>query len=59
MRTLDNANIKYLYELSKINDNGRDPYEQFKQSLLEQGFSEIDACHETALYMNMICDMMD
>lgn len=53
------ANTKYLYDLSTLYESGVDPYEELYQSLLAQGFSEIDAAHETALYMNMICDMMD
>lgn len=53
------ANLKYLYDLSMLYESGVDPYEQFYQSLLAQGLSELDACHETALFMNMVCDMMD
>ncbi|MNE73284.1 hypothetical protein D3C80_1692850 [compost metagenome] len=53
------ANLKYLYDLSMQHKAGRDPYEELYQSLLAQGLSEFDASHETALFMNMICDMMD
>ncbi|GGF86681.1 hypothetical protein [Paenibacillus aceti] len=54
-----NNNIKFLHELSLLGDSGVDPYEEFKQSLLAQGVNELDATHETALFMNMVCDMMD
>lgn len=50
------ADTLYLDKLSQCDG---DPYEYYKQILLDQGLSEMDACHETALFMNMICDMMD
>lgn len=53
------ANLKYLYDLSMLHEAGHNVYDEFYQSLLAQGMTEFDACHETALYMNMICDMMD
>ncbi|MNW44644.1 hypothetical protein D3C74_218820 [compost metagenome] len=59
MRNLGDANIKYLHDLSMLYESGVDPYEEFYKSLLDQGFSEFDACHETALFMNTVCDMMD
>ncbi|WP_154665957.1 hypothetical protein [Paenibacillus pinihumi] len=53
---LDLNTLNYLHRLSVYDG---DPYEDFKQQLLAQGFSEMDACHETANFMNTICNLMD